>query len=72
MICELCGKKAEHQHHLFSQTRWAKKLYGDLIHDKSNIMLLCSTCHLFKAIPKKTETAFCRDLGIDVRSKTGR
>ena len=71
-VCKLCGKKADHRHHLFSQTVWARKLYKNLLEEKSNIIFLCADCHLNKPIPKKTEKEFCDDLGIKVRSKTGR
>lgn len=72
MVCHLCFKRqAEHQHHLFSQTKWARKLYGDLLDDKRNIMLLCSVCHLNKPIPKWTEEQFCQALNIEMRSKHG-
>lgn len=68
--CELCGKRiAEHKHHLFSQTKWARKLYGKLLDDPRNIMYLCSVCHLNKAIPKMNEQEFCQKLGITPRSK---
>jgi len=70
--CELCGKQSEQRHHLFSQTKWARKLYGKLLDRPENIMYLCSTCHLQKAIPKLSEREFCQKLGIEVRSKTGR
>ena len=68
--CEVCKvRPAEHAHHLFSQSRWAKKLYGDLIHDPRNIMYLCASCHLNDKIPKLTETQFCERLGIEKRGK---
>jgi 5-methylcytosine-specific restriction endonuclease McrA len=70
MICELCKERpAEHKHHLFSQSKWARKLYGKLIDHKSNIMLLCSVCHLNKPIPKHSEIVFCERLGIKPKSK---
>ena len=71
MICQLkCGRRAEHRHHLFSKTKWAVNLYGKLIDDRRNILLLCSTCHLNKAIPKWDERQFCEALNIIPRSKT--
>lgn len=70
MMCQLCKKnKWEQRHHLFSQTKWARKLYGGLIDDDKNIMMLCSVCHLNKPIPKWTERKFCESLGIEMRSK---
>lgn len=67
--CSLCERPAEHRHHLFSRTAWATNLYGKLIDDDRNIMLLCSTCHLNKPIPKMTEKEFCNKLGIEIISK---
>lgn len=70
MICKLCKiNQSEHKHHLFSQTKWARKLYGNLIDDPRNLMELCSVCHLNKPIPKYTEIEFCNALGIEPRSK---
>jgi 5-methylcytosine-specific restriction endonuclease McrA len=72
-MCELCGKKkANHLHHLFSQTKLNKKLYPDFIHDVKNLMLLCYDCHLNKKVPKFTEIEFCRIMAIEPRSKTGK
>ena len=73
MICVLCLKRRqEHRHHLFSQTKWARKLYGKLIDHPKNIMRLCSVCHLNKAIPKLDELQFCKALGIEPRSKVNK
>lgn len=72
MICALCTNRWEHRHHLFSQTKWARKLYGKLIDHPKNIMLLCSLCHLNKPIPKFTEREFCKALDIQPRSKVGK
>jgi len=69
--CELCGKPATDRHHLFSQTKWARKLYGKLLDRGENIMYLCNLCHLNKPIPKLTEREFAERLGINVRSKLG-
>ena len=71
MKCVLCGSMRQLQrHHKFSQSKWAKKLYGELIHDARNIVILCANCHLNKPIPKWNELEFCNVLGIDPRSKT--
>lgn len=71
--CKLCKSTENLQlHHLFSQTRLNKKLYGNLIHDFKNIMVLCEECHLHKPIPKWSEIRFCTELGIEPRSKTGK
>jgi hypothetical protein len=69
--CNICQKeKILTHHHLFSQTKINKKLYGELIHRKDNIILICLDCHLTKALPKLSEQEFCDLLGIEVRSKT--
>jgi hypothetical protein len=57
-------------HHLFSQTKLNKKLYGKLIDDPRNIKYLCEKCHLWSVIPKLNENEFCEMLGIPARSKT--
>jgi len=68
--CEVCKKEpATDQHHLFSQSKVNKKLYGKLIHHPSNIIFICRKCHLNSTIPKMTEQQFCDKLGIEVRSK---
>jgi len=70
MVCPLCNKRfVEQRHHLFSQTKWARKLYGDLLDDPRNLVMLCSVCHLNKPIPKLSEFEFCRKLNIQMRSK---
>ena len=70
MICEVChSKQASQDHHLFSQTKANKKLYGDLIHNRRNLMRICADCHLTKPIPKFTEVEFCMVMGIRPRSK---
>jgi hypothetical protein len=71
MICEYChNRPATDKHHLFSQTKWARALYGKLIDHPRNIMMLCNDCHLTKPIPKFTEREFCDALEIMPRSKT--
>lgn len=58
-LCELCGSRlAEHEHHLFSQTKYNRKKYGDRLDHPGNIMYLCAVCHLNKSIPKFTEQEF--------------
>lgn len=70
MICELCNlRPAENIHHLFSQTKYNKKLYSDYIHHDMNTLKLCSICHLNKSIPKLSELEFCRLFRIKPRSK---
>lgn len=72
--CEVCRiRKASQLHHKFSQTKWAKKLYGDLIHDFRNITFVCADCHSSHASPDLVhwdEQTFCDALGIEPRSKT--
>lgn len=72
MLCEMCHEnKATEQHHLLSQNRIYKRLYGDLIHHPFNIMHICYSCHHDKAVPKQSEIEFCKKLNITPRSKTG-
>lgn len=70
MICELCGKPAEHRHHLFPQYKMHKKLYPEFIHDPRNLMNVCASCHLTKTVPTMSEESFCKKMGIIPRSKT--
>lgn len=73
MICEKCmRRKATEQHHLFSQTKWAKKLYGELIHDRKNIQYLCYDCHHNKPLDKMSELEFCKKINLEVKSKSGK
>lgn len=67
--CEICGKQSTDRHHIFSQTKWARKLYGKLLDDPRNIMYLCSLCHLSKVIPKMDEKQFCAKMDIQIRGK---
>lgn len=70
MLCEMCNKEqATEAHHLLSQSKIYKRLYGDLIHHESNIMYLCYDCHHNKPVPKQSEEEFCANLGIEPRSK---
>jgi hypothetical protein len=69
-VCLLCGSQEKLSlHHLFSQSKWAVKLYGNLIHDQKNIVTICLDCHLNKPVPKWSEIEFCNALGIVPRSK---
>jgi 5-methylcytosine-specific restriction endonuclease McrA len=69
-ICEQCGSKHNVQiHHLFSNSKVNRKLYGELLDAPENLMLLCESCHLWKPIPKFTELEFCQALNITPRSK---
>jgi rRNA maturation endonuclease Nob1 len=71
MICSICGNQATDAHHLYSQSKQARKLYGKLIDDEKNIMYLCNGCHLNRSIPKHSEREFCEIMGIEIRSKSG-
>ncbi len=70
-VCELCNvRPATEWHHLFPQTKTNKRLYGELIHDRRNLLKLCHGCH--EGAAHLTEREFCAVLGIDTRSKTGK
>jgi hypothetical protein len=62
-------RPATERHHLFSQTKWARKLYGNLIDHPLNIRLLCYDHHHNKPLDKWTEQEFCDAIGIEPRSK---
>ena len=71
--CELCKTRpAEHRHHVYSNTRWARKTYGTLLDDRKNILNLCSICHLNKSVPHMDENEFCEIMGIEPQSKTAK
>lgn len=53
-----CGNKASERHHCFSQTKYAKKVYGKLIHHPINIRNYCYSCHHGKGIEKWDEAQF--------------
>jgi uncharacterized protein YlbG (UPF0298 family) len=73
MICEICGRPAEHRHHKYAQYKRRRKLYGELIHHPKNIQYLCAYCHLNekKGIKRLSEKIFCNMLGIKTISKSG-
>lgn len=72
-LCEVCqSKRATQRHHKFSQTKWARKLYGDLLDNPRNLMWVCSNCHSSHASPDLVhwdELDFCAALRIAPRSK---
>lgn len=75
-ICPACKqfKWNFHKHHKFSQTKWARKLYGKLIDDSKNIDIVCADCNTSHAGTRLThwnEIEFCRALEIKPRSKIG-
>jgi 5-methylcytosine-specific restriction endonuclease McrA len=49
---------ANHRHHLFSNTKKNREIYGKLLDEPFNIVYLCVDCHLSKSIPKYTEAEF--------------
>lgn len=71
MICAICHQRyADHEHHLFSNSKLNRKLYGSKpINDNRNKIHVCHVCHLNKPIPKYTEKQFCKIMGIEPRSK---
>ncbi len=70
VMCEQCKTRlAEHRHHIYSQGKRNRGLYGDLVDSPLNIMHLCSICHENKPIEKMSELEFCRKLKIKPRSK---
>ena len=69
-ICNICGRKATDRHHLFSNTKHNREMYGKLLDDERNIAWLCNGCHVGGAsIPKMTEREFCKIMGIEIKSK---
>lgn len=74
--CEICWKsKRVQRHHKFSQTEWARKLYGDLLDHPFNIQMVCGDCHASHRSEKLiiwSEEAFCAALNIEPRSKLAR
>jgi hypothetical protein len=63
---------ATERHHKFSQTKLNRKLYPEYIDHPANIAMLCSPCHHGKSVEKWSEKEFCKYLGIDPRSKSGK
>ncbi|OFZ03689.1 MAG: hypothetical protein A2X97_14100 [Bdellovibrionales bacterium GWA1_52_35] len=74
--CELCGDTfLVQRHHKYSQTKWARKLYGALIDDPRNITMVCGHCHTGHASPNLehwNELQFTAALEIEPRSKLWR
>ena len=73
-LCPCCKKysTAFQRHHKFSQTKWARKLYGDLLDDPKNILNVCAGCNTSHSHPDLIhwgELEFCQALGIQPRSK---
>lgn len=58
-ICELCRiRRAEHEHHKFSNTKRNRRVYGKRLEHPANKVYACHVCHLNKPIPKFTEKEF--------------
>jgi len=53
-----CTKYADDHHHLYSNDKKNRKVYGDLIDEDFNIMYINNDCHITKVIPKLTEIEF--------------
>lgn len=72
-LCSCCKIViATQKHHRFPQRKWAKKLYGDLIHDNNNLQDVCYNCHIGNphiGLVHWTEREFCEALNITIRSK---
>lgn len=74
-LCEICKKSFGLQrHHKYSQVKFARKLYGDLLDDPKNIQTVCWNCHAGHNSPgliRWSEKEFCAALKIYPRSKIG-
>lgn len=63
------------KHHKFSQTKWARKLYGRLLDDPRNIQIVLAEeniSHAGKSLIFWDEQEFCRALNIEPRSEEAR
>lgn len=74
MICPSCKKLKTiwHDHHLFHNVAWARKIYGALINHPKNKMRVCADCNTSHAgigLTHWTERQFCQELGIEIKSK---
>lgn len=71
--CEICNSTWEIQkHHKYPQHKWVRKLYGKLLDDPRNIQMACTNCHASHAsleLIHWSEIEFCKELGIEPRSK---
>lgn|SRR3990167_5825104 len=72
-LCECCEKQlATQRHHKFSQTKWARKLYGEVLDYSPNIQMVCADFHVSHASTKLehwTEKKFCERFDILPKSK---
>jgi hypothetical protein len=53
-----CEERATDKHHLYSQTQYAKRTYGDIINQDFNIIFIPNRCHIWKSIPTWNEKEF--------------
>ena len=63
------------KHHKFSQTKWARRLYGKLLDDPRNIQIVPAEeniSHAGKSLIMWGEQDFCAALGIEPRSEEAR
>jgi len=76
VMCQCCGKRpANQKHHRWPQRAWVRKLYAREIDDPRNIQFVCAACHVGHHAGSKLERwdeiRFCKELGIEPRSKGG-
>ena len=71
-ICEghRCFDRATEKHHIFSDTKINRSLYGKSIDHDNNIMLVCYDCHHNKPLQKFSEVEFCEAVGVKPMGKT--
>jgi len=71
--CEICGSRHwVGRHHKYHQTKYARKLYTEIIDHPKNVQWACADCHAGHRSPKLihwTEEQFCWALGIKAISK---
>ena len=70
-----CYFSPKQKHHKFSQTKWARKLYGNLLDDPRNIQIVPAEeniSHAGKSLIMWNEQDFCAALGIEARSEEAR
>lgn len=58
-LCQRClTKKAVHKHHLFSNAKRNREIYGKIMDHPLNVMYLCYDCYLNHSIVKYDEAYF--------------
>lgn len=55
---DTCTEQATDKHHLYSQTQYARRIYGSMLDEDFNIMFISNRCHLNKSIPTWSEHEF--------------